>query len=251
MIPKNWVPPAEMAKVGYVAQEFGDRHKPHMVHDASSLRVTSIRVILFVAEILDFRLFSHEVTQAYLQSKYMMTQDAYITPKLCDRPLFGPGDGEVLKLRMPLYGIFDAGNYWGVTVNEHTLNYLGTLPAPDDPALYVYKVPRDGIDRPIGITGCHIDDALNDGTHDFETTTEDTLRKFEDKPRKYDWFEFYGTQEKTEGDGAFTFDQKHYAEGLNTVPIYASLDDFRRTRALFSWLVHTRPNLSFLANKAP
>lgn len=168
--------PVEMAQVTYVAHGFGDRGKAHMAHDATSLRASSIRVILFVAAILGFRLFSHDVAQAYLQIKYRMTQAVYITPKPCDRPLFGLSDREVLKLVMPLYGICNAGDYWGITVSEHNVIDLGMLHIPGDSALYVKQVNRGGANRTIGITRCYVDNALNTGTAEFETFTESTLR---------------------------------------------------------------------------
>lgn len=119
---------SEMARVRYVAQGFRNRDKPHKVHDASSLRASSVGLILFAAASLDFCLFSYDVAQAYLQSKYRMTRDVYISPRLEDRELFGLNNGEILKLTMPLYGICDAGDYWSVTVHEHNVKDLGMLP---------------------------------------------------------------------------------------------------------------------------
>lgn len=119
---KNYSTPSETAKVRFVAQGYRDKYKPFMVHDASGLRASSILIILAVAACLGFRLFSHDVTQAYLQSKYRMTHDVYVDPKPADRHLFGIGDEELLKLELPLYGVCDAGGYWGITVFEHNVN---------------------------------------------------------------------------------------------------------------------------------
>lgn len=48
----------------------------------------------------------------------------------------------------------------------------------------------------------------------------------------------------------FRIDQRYYASNISTLPMNSTFDDFRRTRALFSWLVNTRPEVKFLENKA-
>lgn len=65
--------PAEMAKVCIVAQGHNDRDKIRMVHDVSALRAISTQTVLSVASCLEFCVFSHDVTQDYLQSKYRLT----------------------------------------------------------------------------------------------------------------------------------------------------------------------------------
>lgn len=85
---KNYGTPSEMAKVRYVAQGYGDQEKPHMVHETSSLRASSTRPILSVAACLQFRVWSHDVHKAYLQSKHRMTRDVCIRPKPADGDLF-------------------------------------------------------------------------------------------------------------------------------------------------------------------
>lgn len=49
---KNYRTPEEMAKARYVAQGFGDKEKRKMVHDTSTIRPSSIRIILSLAAIL-------------------------------------------------------------------------------------------------------------------------------------------------------------------------------------------------------
>lgn len=78
---KNYGTPNEKAKVRFIAQGFLDRDKSYVVHDTSTLRAASIRIILSVAAIERFRIFLHDVTQAYLQSKYELSRKIYIRPK--------------------------------------------------------------------------------------------------------------------------------------------------------------------------
>lgn len=62
---KNYLTPNEQAKVRYIEQGYRDRDNPFLVYDASPLRISSIRMLLSVPSVLDFRLFIRDVTQAY------------------------------------------------------------------------------------------------------------------------------------------------------------------------------------------
>jgi len=58
--------PTEVAKARYVAQGCGDREKPFIVHNLSTLRQSSTKVILSTSAVFGWRFFSHDVNQAYL-----------------------------------------------------------------------------------------------------------------------------------------------------------------------------------------
>lgn len=94
---KSYETSPEMAKVRYVAEGYSDKDKPFMVHDAGSLRASFIRIVLSTAACLRFRVFSHNITQIYLQSKYKMSRDVFIEPKPKDRRLFDLAQNEVLQ----------------------------------------------------------------------------------------------------------------------------------------------------------
>lgn len=59
----NFLTPEEMCKARYVAQGYSDAFKELLAHDGTALRPISIGIILCIATILSFRIFSHEVTQ--------------------------------------------------------------------------------------------------------------------------------------------------------------------------------------------
>lgn len=67
---ENYGAPNETKKGRFIAQGFSDHDKLYMVHSTSTLRAASIRIIVSIAAIKRFRIFSHNVTQAYLQCKY-------------------------------------------------------------------------------------------------------------------------------------------------------------------------------------
>lgn len=85
---------------------------------------------------MGFRLFSHDVTQAYLQSKSNLTRKVFIRPKRKDMDVLGLRSGEIFELVWPLYGICDAGDYWGETMTTHLINDLCMRQTHGDAALY-------------------------------------------------------------------------------------------------------------------
>eukprot|EP00171_Calliarthron_tuberculosum_P002099 IDg2099t1 len=89
--------------------------KPFVVHNNPTLRQSSTKLIISTAAINCFRLGLLDVTQAYLQAKDKFTRDIYIRPKPRDVKYFSLKAGELLHLQKPLYGICDAGDYWGAT----------------------------------------------------------------------------------------------------------------------------------------
>lgn len=100
----------EMAEARYVAQGLADSQRDMIPHDVSALRPISICIILSIAAILDFRIYDHDVNQAYLQSKESLTRPVFLCPKPEDRKYFETGDDEVLMLVKPLYGLCDPGD---------------------------------------------------------------------------------------------------------------------------------------------
>lgn len=147
-----------MAKIRFVAQGFHDKDKPFMVPNTSKLRSSSIRLILSAASIHKFLSFSHNVTQAYLQMKQKITRKIYIRIKKQDRESFGLEEDDLLKLNKQLYGLWDAGDYWGVTMNEHIIDDLGLVPAPGDPFLYVNRSGK----KLDGFIGTYVINGLKD-----------------------------------------------------------------------------------------
>lgn len=147
----------------------------------------------------------------------------------------------------PLYGLRDAGKYWGVTLDQHLVINLGTRPVSGDsfPSLHVKRFSN----TLEGVTISHVDNCLNDGTIEFEKLTELMLFKFGFKPRVYDYFEFYGTQVATIDECTVLLRQKYYALNIIYALKDCSLEEFCRYRALFSCLCHTRPELACFASR--
>ncbi len=60
-----------------------------------------------------FRISLLDVTQAYLQAKDKFSRESFLKLRREDIELFDISPDEILRLGKPLYGICDAGDYWG------------------------------------------------------------------------------------------------------------------------------------------
>jgi len=234
--------PEEMAKARFVAQGHRDKAKWFVVHNLATLRQRSTRLLVSTAAIMRWRIFAHDITQAYLQSRDAFSRRLYLRPHPGDRHLFDISETEVLKLDLPLYGVCDAGDYWDVTMCAHVENDLGMMPLTSDPALYVKWQPEHTLS---GLLGAYVDDCLMGGDDAFAALTQRTLTRFQGKPRMLDNAEFVGVHITTVASGVphFSIDQRAYVDNLERLPLDASFTMFLSARARVAWLTHTRPDL--------
>lgn len=195
----------------FVAQGNKGGDKPYIVCDIATLRSSSFRLILYVSALCKLRLIFHDLTRACLQSKYNLTRKTCIQPKPDDISIFGLQTNELFELNKPLYGIYEAGDYWGVTLEEHIINDLGMSPLADDSELYLKH--RNG--ALVGITGSHVDNSLHTEYKESEALAEATLETFEAKPRLCGSFDFFGTQISTIKVNTFSVLQKYYDRSLD------------------------------------
>ena len=184
---KNVGTDCELPKARYVAQGHRVLDKPFMVHNITTLRQSSTRIIVSVAAIKSFRLFSHDMTQAYLQSDETLTRKVFLLPKRKDMGHFRISEKEIPQLLRPIYDMTDASDYWGVTVDNHAKNDLGLVPLLGDPSLYIKRNEED-VD---GLLGMCVDDRCLAGNEKMQQLTKLTLKKFESRPHQWDNFEFF------------------------------------------------------------
>ena len=74
----------ETPKALYVVQGHKDKDKEFLVHNTTNLHQRSIRIIVSFAAVRGYRIFSHDVRQAYLQSEEQLTREIYVAPKKKD-----------------------------------------------------------------------------------------------------------------------------------------------------------------------
>ena len=212
----------------------------------TSLRQSSTRLIISVAAVKGFQIFSHDVAQGYLQSHEELTRQLFLRPKKGNPRYFQIDANEILYLLKPIYGTTDAGDYWGVTIDRRAREELHLEPLLGDPSLYIKRNSED-ID---GLMGNYVDDGCLAGNGKMEALTEKTLHRFEWKPCVWDNLECFGTTVTNIGPRLFSLGQESYTKQLHLVPADASFEYFRSFRAKFAWIGHTRPDLCCAINKA-
>jgi len=232
----------EFAKARFVAQGHRDKAKWYVVHNLATMRQRSTRLLVSTAANMRWRLFAHDITQAYLQSQDAFSRLLFLRPRPGDRHLFDLRDHELLKLELPLYGVCDAGDYWDATFTDHVATDLGMVPLTSDPALCSKRLAGGGLS---GLLGYYVDDCLLAGDPPFQELTKRTLTRFQAKARTLDDAEFVGVRVTTAKSPSprFSIDQRAYADTVKRLPADAAFKAFRSSRASVAWLAHTRPDL--------
>lgn len=244
---KNYSTPEEFTKARFVAQGHRDRAKEFVVHNLATLRQRSTRLLVSTAANASLRLFSHDITQAYLQSGEKFSRQLYLRPRPSDMHLFDLEPDELLRIELPLYGVCDAGDYWDATFRAHIDEDLKMTPLTSDPALFFKRGDKGQLS---GILGAYVDDCCMGGDLSFQAECDAMLDKFEGK-KVWDNMEFAGVRVSTAKDKEYRYelDQVPYVKNLKPLPMDASFAQFASARASLAWLGHTRPDLCCGINK--
>lgn len=225
----------EVYKARFVVQGHTDIEKNMLVHNSTNLKQNSIRVLVALASIFGFSLWSQDVSQAYLQSAEKLMREVYVRPN----KEFGLRKDQLLHLLKPLYGLSDAGDYWHATFSRHLRDDLCMMPTAGDLSLFIKKIHG----QLHGIIGTHVDDTLAAGNNSFEEHSRKTERTFESKARTYTPFTFAGIEIEDTKDG-YVMHQSKFAVKINFMPQNATFPMFRSKRQELAWLTHTRPDVS-------
>jgi Reverse transcriptase (RNA-dependent DNA polymerase) len=127
---KNLNTNEEMFKARFVVKGYRNKLKTRLVHDTTTSRISSARLLAGLTAVFGFRLFSVDVTKTYLQSAFKLMRDVHVTPT----DEFELRPDQVLKLLKPLYGLSDSGDYWGATIRRHFDEDLGMTGLTGDAA---------------------------------------------------------------------------------------------------------------------
>lgn len=231
----------EKFKARFVVQGHTDREKNILVHSSTNLRQSSIRTITALAAIFGLRVWSQDVSQAYLQSAERLMREVYVKPA----KEFRLSSEHLLKLLRPLYGLADSGDYWHVTMARHLTDDLTMTPTALDVSLF-FKTVRNQLS---GLTGVYVDDSIHAGDVTFFKETDKTMAKFESRPRDMDKFTFAGIEVDTTPFG-IRLHQRSYALKITSLSADCSFTDFRSKRQQLQWLTHTRPDIAYAVNRA-
>ena len=118
------------------------------------------RLMLALASIFDFDVWTSDVRQAYLQPAEPLSRAIFINNPC---PEFSLDRDQCLQLLKPLYELCESGDLWHATLDTHHREDLGMSPLETDPTLSHLMI--NGILA--GLSGSYVDDILRCGTKEF------------------------------------------------------------------------------------
>lgn len=224
----------EVWKARYVVEGHRDSMRQSLVHNTTVARQQSTKLVVGIAAIFGFNLFSSDITQAYLQNSEKLMRDVYLNPpkKLNLDP------GQLLKLLKPLYALSESGDYWGRTLRKHLESDIGMRSCLSDAALFFKSFGN----KLAGICSTYVDDTLHAGNEKYCECSKFTEKKFQCKRRDWDKLQFASVQIEKTIEG-FQVHQFIYVNKLKELPDNASHCDFRSLRAKLAWATNKRPDI--------
>ena len=212
-----------------------DREKWSVIHNTYNLKQSSIRLILALATILGFDVWSLDVKQAYLQAASTLRRKLFVKPEFIElKP------GELLQVVKPLYGLTESGDFWCETTHIFHVDKLRMKQSTRDFVLFF----RRAMNKLISISGSYVDDLLQTGTQEEKKRIQEEFRKvFDVKISDAKTFMYTGlvcnNRDKTERK----LSQQHCISRLHFLKKDSSFLEFSSLRAQLAWVVHTRPDI--------
>ncbi len=162
----------------FVAHGNRDAVKNQLIHDSTTARQSSVAVLVLLASVMGFDVWTDEISQVYLKSASSPLREIYLR---ANRQLKMPA-GYVLNLLGILYGLVDSGDYWHATFAKHLANDLNMKPGASDVSLFFRRVRR----QVCGLLASYMDGSLSCGDRIFIRLTEKKGENFEIKDREYE-----------------------------------------------------------------
>lgn len=143
----------EVFKERYVVERHLNKEKNILVHNSTATSQQSIRLIMSIATIFGFEIWSEDMSQAYFQGAEQILRKFYIAGK----SEFELEDDELLEIMRPIYGLADAGDYWHATFHRHLKEDLGMTTTASDMLLHFKRIQN----TLWGMISTHVDDTLS------------------------------------------------------------------------------------------
>ena len=159
-------------KIRYAIGGHRDSIKSYLVHGSQTLQESSARLLLALAPMFRFNVWSSVVKSAYLQSSELLMHRVFIKDP---EPEFEVETEESFELLRPLYGLADAGDLWHKTLRQHLTTDIDLEPTKAGPSLY-FSFRKGEI---VGINGSYVDDLLREGDFEFQEKCSIGDKKFE------------------------------------------------------------------------
>jgi Reverse transcriptase (RNA-dependent DNA polymerase) len=193
-----------------------DQDKPLLVHTANTVSHAYFRLMMALASIFRLPIASTDVAQAFLQSAMKLLRKLYLRGPTHDGigAVLDLKQGELVQVLTPLFGLGDAGDYWGSTLNAHLTGPLNFTGMNGNFACYM----RQLADRMFGLVASHVDDLPSVGTPDFQKDFYRLIsQRFECKRPDTDNFVFAGMRLDATGS-SYTMDLSSYIQKLQKLP---------------------------------
>lgn len=107
--------PDEMHGARSVVRGYVDRDRNMLVHGTANIQQQTIRIIVSIDSLMNYRLWTQDVAHAYFQGTRTLSRDVYKQLKQG----FNLKLGEPLNHIKPLYGLIDSEDYWHETMQHH------------------------------------------------------------------------------------------------------------------------------------
>ena len=227
-------------KVRFVAHRHRDAEKHNLVHDSTNVRQSSVRIVIALAAIMGFEVWTEYISQAYFQSAGKLLREVYLRP---NKHLQAPV-GSILKLLQPLYGLADSGEYWCATFAEHLMRNLGMQTVASDTFLFFRRARA----QLRGLLASYVDETLACGDSLFSQLTERTRKRFEVKSQEYGNMRFSGVYIDRSYNG-FNSPRRPHIDRLKPLPSDVNFVLLRQYRAQLSWLIHSHPDACVVGSK--
>ena len=191
-----------------------------MVHSTSTLQPQSFRLLLALAAIFEFDIWTSDVRQAYLQSAEPLARDIFIRKLLAE---FELDPSQCLKLLKPLCGLCESEDLWHKTLAKRHREDLSMSPLRSDPVFYTL-ITNGVLKR---LSGGYVDDLIRAGDTDFKEVFKKTNARFEMAEDQKLPCSFTGFSLGKDKNGDVIQDQHKYLKKLDKLPIAASFSKFR------------------------
>ena len=143
-------------KARYMIGSHHDKFKDPIVHPTSTLQPQSVILLLALAEIFEFFVWNPDLSKAYLRLAEPLKSDIFIAKPIAE---FELDPSKFLQLLKPLCDLFESGDLWHETFDQHHRDELGMMPLRSNPALCT--VIANGILN--RISGGYVNDLIRAG----------------------------------------------------------------------------------------
>ena len=108
-------------KTRLVIQGHKDPDKGSIVTEAPTVLPSSLRLLLSIAAMCDFEVWSRDVKQAFIQSSFPIDREIYIKPpkKPNLMAMIGEREDRYLMALKPIYGLTESPGYWWQTFKNY------------------------------------------------------------------------------------------------------------------------------------